>query len=246
MYARGEALVRRCAAGIAGSTTSRGQAAATSACRATSWPPASPTSRSSGSSRCCCWSHRSSGCSSRATPCCRSSSSTRSARPSPVTLGEQLVHEVTSAVGSAGVTGLIGLVGFLYAGLRTVDKLRIGMELIWKGRGREVRHPARQPAGPPRAGRPRRDRGGQPGPHRRGHAGDVAGDELLGPRDEPRLRRPDLGRSGSPSPSPSTSSSSCGCCGSCPRSRTRCAGCCPGRCSARPASRCSSCSAATT
>jgi membrane protein len=51
----------------------------------------------------------------------------------PGELGEQLVHEVTSAVGSAGVTGLIGLVGFLYAGLRTVDKLRIGMELIWKG-----------------------------------------------------------------------------------------------------------------
>src|SRR4029079_14467047 len=51
----------------------------------------------------------------------------------PRDLGEQLVHEVTSAVGSAGVTGLIGLVGFLYAGLRTGDKLRIGMELMWKG-----------------------------------------------------------------------------------------------------------------
>lgn len=51
----------------------------------------------------------------------------------PGSLGEQLVHEVSSAVSSAGVTGLIGLVGFLYAGLRTVDKLRIGMELIWKG-----------------------------------------------------------------------------------------------------------------
>jgi membrane protein len=51
----------------------------------------------------------------------------------PGGLGEQLVHEVTSAVGSARVTGVIGLVGFLYAGLRTVDKLRIGMELIWKG-----------------------------------------------------------------------------------------------------------------
>jgi membrane protein len=51
----------------------------------------------------------------------------------PGALGEQLVHQVTSAVDSAGVTGLVGLVGFLYAGLRTVDKLRIGMELIWKG-----------------------------------------------------------------------------------------------------------------
>jgi membrane protein len=52
----------------------------------------------------------------------------------PGALGEQLVHEVSSAVDSAGVTGLIGLAGLLYAGLRTVDKLRIGMELIWKGR----------------------------------------------------------------------------------------------------------------
>ena len=52
----------------------------------------------------------------------------------PGELGEQLVNQVSSAVDSAGVTGLIGLVGFLYAGLRTVDKLRIGMELIWKGR----------------------------------------------------------------------------------------------------------------
>jgi membrane protein len=51
----------------------------------------------------------------------------------PGQLGEQLVHEVTSAVGSAGVTGLVGLAGFVYAGLRVVDKLRIGMELIWKG-----------------------------------------------------------------------------------------------------------------
>jgi membrane protein len=51
----------------------------------------------------------------------------------PGQLGEQLVHEVQSAVGRAGVTGLVGLAGFLYAGLRTVDKLRIGMELIWKG-----------------------------------------------------------------------------------------------------------------
>ncbi len=51
----------------------------------------------------------------------------------PGSLGEQLVHEVSSAVDSAGVTGLIGLAGFVYAGLRTVDKLRIGMELIWKG-----------------------------------------------------------------------------------------------------------------
>jgi membrane protein len=51
----------------------------------------------------------------------------------PGALGEELVRQLTDAVSSAGVTGLIGLVGFLYAGLRTVDKLRIGMERIWKG-----------------------------------------------------------------------------------------------------------------
>jgi membrane protein len=48
--------------------------------------------------------------------------------------GEQLVDQLTGAIDSAGVVGLIGLGGFLYAGLRTMDKLRIGMEQIWKGR----------------------------------------------------------------------------------------------------------------
>jgi membrane protein len=51
----------------------------------------------------------------------------------PGSLGEELVRQLKGAVGNAGVTGLIGLVGFLYAGLRTVDKLRVGMERIWKG-----------------------------------------------------------------------------------------------------------------
>jgi membrane protein len=51
----------------------------------------------------------------------------------PGSLGEELVRQLEDAVGNAGVTGLIGLVGFLYAGLRTVDKLRVGMERIWKG-----------------------------------------------------------------------------------------------------------------
>jgi membrane protein len=40
---------------------------------------------------------------------------------------------LTGAIDSAGVVGLIGLAGFLYAGLRTIDQLRIGMERIWKG-----------------------------------------------------------------------------------------------------------------
>jgi membrane protein len=51
----------------------------------------------------------------------------------PGSLGGRLVDQLTSAIDSAGVVGLIGLVGFLYAGLRTMDKLRIGMERIWKG-----------------------------------------------------------------------------------------------------------------
>ena len=51
----------------------------------------------------------------------------------PGSVGGQLVREVTGAVDGAGVIGLVALAGFLYAGLRTVDKLRIGMERIWKG-----------------------------------------------------------------------------------------------------------------
>jgi membrane protein len=51
----------------------------------------------------------------------------------PGRLGNQVVVQLRSAIDSAGVVGLIGLVGFLYAGLRTMDKLRVGMERIWKG-----------------------------------------------------------------------------------------------------------------
>jgi len=43
------------------------------------------------------------------------------------------VSQLSGAIDSAGVVGLVGLAGFLYAGLRTMDKLRIGMEQIWKG-----------------------------------------------------------------------------------------------------------------
>ena len=52
----------------------------------------------------------------------------------PGSLGRELVDQLTGAINGAGYIGLIGLVGFLYAGLRTMDKLRIGMELIWKGK----------------------------------------------------------------------------------------------------------------
>jgi membrane protein len=51
----------------------------------------------------------------------------------PGAIGRQLVRQLSGAIDGAGYIGLIALAGFLYAGLRTMDKLRIGMELIWKG-----------------------------------------------------------------------------------------------------------------
>jgi membrane protein len=51
----------------------------------------------------------------------------------PGTVGKQLVRQLADAVDGAGFIGLIALAGFLYAGLRTMDKLRVGMERIWKG-----------------------------------------------------------------------------------------------------------------
>jgi membrane protein len=51
----------------------------------------------------------------------------------PGSIGRSLVDQISGAIDKAGVVGLIGLAGFLYAGLRTMDKLRIGMERIWKG-----------------------------------------------------------------------------------------------------------------
>ncbi len=56
----------------------------------------------------------------------------RESFPGPT--GAEITDELGGAVGSAGLTGLIGLAGFLYAGLRAMDKLRLGMERIWKGR----------------------------------------------------------------------------------------------------------------
>ena len=51
----------------------------------------------------------------------------------PGTIGRTLVRQLRDAIDGAGFIGLIALAGFLYAGLRTMDKLRVGMERIWKG-----------------------------------------------------------------------------------------------------------------
>lgn len=51
----------------------------------------------------------------------------------PGPTGDQVVTQLKQAVEIAGVAGLVGLAGALYAGLRTVGKLRIGMQCLWKG-----------------------------------------------------------------------------------------------------------------
>lgn len=55
----------------------------------------------------------------------------------PGTIGRTLARQLRDAIDGAGFIGLVALVGFLYAGLRTMDKLRVGMERIWKGRADE-------------------------------------------------------------------------------------------------------------
>jgi membrane protein len=52
----------------------------------------------------------------------------------PGETGEWLVRQVDQAIASSGVTGLVGALLFLYAGLRTMDKLRIGVRRVWTGR----------------------------------------------------------------------------------------------------------------
>jgi membrane protein len=51
----------------------------------------------------------------------------------PGTVGRELVRQLDGAIEGAGFIGLVAVAGFLYAGLRTMDNLRIGMERIWKG-----------------------------------------------------------------------------------------------------------------
>jgi membrane protein len=52
----------------------------------------------------------------------------------PGETGEFLVRQIDAAIASAGVTGLVGALFFFYAGLRTMDKLRIGVRRVWTGR----------------------------------------------------------------------------------------------------------------
>ena len=52
----------------------------------------------------------------------------------PGETGDFLVRQIEQAIASSGVTGVVGAVLFLYAGLRTMDKLRIGVRRVWTGR----------------------------------------------------------------------------------------------------------------
>ncbi len=52
----------------------------------------------------------------------------------PGDTGDFLVGQLRDAISASGVTGAVGAVLFLYAGLRTMDKLRIGVRRVWTGR----------------------------------------------------------------------------------------------------------------
>jgi membrane protein len=51
----------------------------------------------------------------------------------PGETGSFLVRQVSDAIAASGVTGAVGAVLFVYAGLRTMDKLRIGVRRTWTG-----------------------------------------------------------------------------------------------------------------
>jgi membrane protein len=52
----------------------------------------------------------------------------------PGETGDFLVRQIDAAIATSGVTGLVSALVFLYAGLRTMDKLRIGVRRMWTGR----------------------------------------------------------------------------------------------------------------
>nr|WP_243850767.1 YihY/virulence factor BrkB family protein [Modestobacter marinus] len=52
----------------------------------------------------------------------------------PGETGDSLAETVTTAVESATTFGLLGLLGVVFIGLAAMDKLRIGMDIVWRGR----------------------------------------------------------------------------------------------------------------
>ncbi|MCZ2806422.1 YihY/virulence factor BrkB family protein [Modestobacter sp. VKM Ac-2983] len=52
----------------------------------------------------------------------------------PGETGDSLAQTVTTAVESATTFGLLGLLGVVFIGLAAMDKLRIGMDIVWRGR----------------------------------------------------------------------------------------------------------------
>jgi membrane protein len=52
----------------------------------------------------------------------------------PGSTGQDLAEEVERAIDRAATFGLIGLAGFLFVGLGAMDKLRVGMDVVWRGR----------------------------------------------------------------------------------------------------------------
>jgi membrane protein len=52
----------------------------------------------------------------------------------PGSTGEDLAAQAEGAINSATTFGLIGLAGFLFVGLGAMDKLRVGMDVVWRGR----------------------------------------------------------------------------------------------------------------
>ena len=51
----------------------------------------------------------------------------------PGETGDWLVRQLDDAIAASGFTGVVSLVVFVYAGLRTMDKLRISVRRIWTG-----------------------------------------------------------------------------------------------------------------
>jgi membrane protein len=52
----------------------------------------------------------------------------------PGSTGADLAAQADGAIDSAATFGLIGLGGFLFVGLGAMDKLRVGMDVVWRGR----------------------------------------------------------------------------------------------------------------